>query len=488
MNREIVLYTPATGFPDLEAKIAYGLARTGLETGAEVSIIPLEGLYKIIVETEGRHVNINNSFHLLLKIILSSQRFYDLGVKAKDKTKYPSSVKVSERLSKIDLVQMYQRSMKSDFEFTKSKQCGHKALKFGATKEDEKQLGGLIILASVHAGKPQYRDNRMRDLNLGLCDVCGYLNVLGKESFCFTVQLGTGKNRKFVIITPIPNRTLGNLELTQLLSTQKTLHNFWLSDLVPLDVFTLGLLAKVPSLSDLVNNLQLDFHLPLLSKDNRGDTVVEQTEIVNTIPFAKFISRSGYNSATVDRLIGTYNSPPKIRSLIEITHIIKNPNILNLSKVARIYVQETSPKNSDWVNLIYPVTAKYLLREVAMIKPEIIKNEALRSLARTLRYFVRNKKYHYADSLRNARKESKDFDETIVKMLREAELRRIQEEEKKKAGKKYKFVNIPSEEEIKEVFQLANENFDEVKTAIVLLGLSFPSKGEEKIEEEVSND
>ena len=123
-----------------------------------------------------------------------------------------------------------------------------------------------------------------------------------------------------------------------------------------------------------------------------------------------------------------------------------------------------------------------------MIKPEIIKNEALRSLARTLRYFVRNKKYHYADSLRNARKESKDFDETIVKMLREAELRRIQEEEKKNAGKKYKFVNIPSEEEIKEVFQLANENFDEVKTAIVLLGLSFPSKGEEKIEEEVSND
>jgi len=27
----ITLYTPATGFPDLEAKIAYGLARIGIE-------------------------------------------------------------------------------------------------------------------------------------------------------------------------------------------------------------------------------------------------------------------------------------------------------------------------------------------------------------------------------------------------------------------------------------------------------------------------
>jgi len=32
MNEEITLYTPATGFPDLELKIAYGLARMGIET------------------------------------------------------------------------------------------------------------------------------------------------------------------------------------------------------------------------------------------------------------------------------------------------------------------------------------------------------------------------------------------------------------------------------------------------------------------------
>jgi CRISPR type I-A-associated protein Csa5 len=135
---------------------------------------------------------------------------------------------------------------------------------------------------------------------------------------------------------------------------------------------------------------------------------------------------------------------------------------------------------------LYPETSKYLLKEVAMIKPEIIKNEAISSVAYTLRYFIRERKYHYADDIRNARKDSKDFEETIVKMLREAELRRVQEEEKKKAGKEHKFVNIPNEKEIKELFQLANENFDEVKTALVILAFSFPTKREEiqEIEEE----
>jgi CRISPR type I-A-associated protein Csa5 len=123
-----------------------------------------------------------------------------------------------------------------------------------------------------------------------------------------------------------------------------------------------------------------------------------------------------------------------------------------------------------------------------MIKPEIIKNEAISSVARTLRYFIRDRKYHYADNIRNARKDSKDFEDALVKMLREAELRRIQEEEKKKTGKKYKFVNIPSEKEIKELFQLTNKDFDEVKTALVILAFSFPTKKKEELEVDIEEE
>jgi len=472
----ITLYTPATGFPDLEAKIAYGLARVGIEAGAKISIIPFEGFYKVSLKTQNKSL-INSTFYLLLERLLSSQRFYDLGVKPKYRTKYPVSESVRKRLSKIDLFQLYQSDIKSDFDFTKHRQCGHKGAVFGATQENEKRLGGLILLTSVHAGKPQYRDNRGRDLNLGLCEICGYLSVLGKESFGFTIQLGKGKNRKYVSVTPMAIKELETPQLNYLLSTQKTLHDFWLSDLIPLNGFTLGLLAKVPSLSDIVSDLQLNFHLALLSKDNKGDTVVEQTAMVNTLPFAKFISYSPYNSATVEKILA---GKPKISTLIELTSIVERGNLSNLSRLSRLYVQETL--TDSYVYLLYPETARYLLEEVAMIKPEIIKNEAISSVASTLRYFIRDKKYHYADDIRNARKDSKDFEGTIVKMLREAELRRVQEEEKKKAGKEHKFINIPDEKEIKELFQLANEDFDAVKTTLVILAFSFPMK-REKIEE-----
>jgi len=111
-----------------------------------------------------------------------------------------------------------------------------------------------------------------------------------------------------------------------------------------------------------------------------------------------------------------------------------------------------------------------------MIKPEIIENAAISSLAQTLRYFIRDKKYHYADDIRNARKDSKDFEKTLEKMLREGRLRLTQNEK----------IHLPSENEVKELFRLANEDFDEVKTALVILALSFPTKREE-IKEEVQN-
>ncbi|MGB9833259.1 MAG: type I-A CRISPR-associated protein Csa5, partial [Caldisericum exile] len=163
-------------------------------------------------------------------------------------------------------------------------------------------------------------------------------------------------------------------------------------------------------------------------------------------------------------------------SLQELNNAIYYRKPDSLLKFARLYVQETSTNN--WVNLLYPETVKYLLKEVAMIKQEIIENPALQSLARTLRYFIRERKYGYADDIRNARKDSRDFEETIAKMLREGRLRLEQEEK----------IHLPTDEEMKEVFRLANEDFENTKTALVILAFSFPSKAEEEQTVEVQNE
>ncbi len=476
----LTLYTPATGFPDLEIKIAYGLARVGIEAGAEVSIVPQIGFYEVVFNSLPHVSSLNKTFHILLKRILSNKKFYNLGVKARYRAVYlPVDIKKKDfktHLLKIDLSSLYKpANIEKYFDFTRDKACHHKKNpKFGSTQKNAKGLGGLILLASVHAGKPQYRDNRKRDLNLGLCEACGYLNVLGKESFSFEIQLGKGKNRKSVWVLPIPNKKLENKNILSLLSLQKTLHNFWLSDLIPLRTFAVGLLAKIPSLSDIIEELELSFHLSLVSKNNRGDTVVEQTAVVNTMPFSKFITNSPYNSVTLERLL---SGQPKVPSLIKIVDILENNKGKDLPTFARLYVQETSSDNR--VNLLYPETTKYLLKEVAMIDSKIIENPALESLARTLRYFIKKRKYSYADDIRNAKKESRDFEETIAKMLREGKLRLEQEE----------MIHLPDTEEIKEVFKLANEDFESTKTALVILAFSFPSRDEkeQKTTQEVQN-
>ncbi len=457
----ITLYTPATGFPDLEIKIAYGLARVGIEAECNPVIIPQQGFYQIALDSN-RIEKFNKTFQLLLGRLLTSPSFFDLGVKAKDRNKYPVDEDVLERIKQEDIVGFYKLNRLENFDFRKKEFCGHEKHKFGGSS-------GLILLSSFHAGKPYSRDKRRDTFNLNLCEICGYLAVLGLYSFGFIIQMGKKQNKKYTVVLPIPQKELCAESLQVLLSTQKTLHNFWLSDIQPLQTFPIGLLAKVPSISDIVNKLQLYFYLSLVSKDNRGDTVIEQTAFIDTMPISKFISSSPYNSATIDKLLGSNkkDDPPKVASLIEIGKIIEHNDKTVLPEFARLYVQETS--GESYTNLLYLETARYLLKEVAMISDEIINSPALTSLAKTLRYFIREKKYGYADNIRNARKDSGDFENTVAKMLREGRLRLEQKEK----------IHLPTEEEMKEVFRLANTDFESTKIALVILAFSFPAKGEE---------
>ena len=456
------LYTPATGFPDLEVKIAYGLARVGIEAGVDFNITPYAGFYEVNFNTDSLD-KLHNTFLMLLRRLLTSTRFYNLGVKARNKGKYKAKEEIIEKISNnLNFSSLFSLNTKVNFNFKNDTFCNHKKLPlFGGSS-------GLILLSSFHAGKPYERDRRISTFNQALCAVCGYLAVLGLYSFGFIIQLGTDKNTKYVLVLPIPKKPLNRDSVIRLFSLQKTLHNFWLSNLLPLRVVTLGLLTKTPSLCDIVNEQELCFHLFLLSKDKREDTVVERTMFVDALPFSKFVSESPFNAAVVENLLENLrkNDLSETVSLTELVNLIENKDNDSILKFARLYVQETSSK--DFVNLLYPETAKYLLKEVAMINQEIIENPAVHALAKTLRYFIRERKYNYVDSIRNARKDSRDFEETIAKMLREAELRRMQQNP----------VYIPETHEIKEVFRLANLDFESLKLALVILAFTFPISNE----------
>jgi len=56
-------------------------------------------------------------------------------------------------------------------------------------------------------------------------------------------------------------------------------------------------------------------------------------------------------------------------------------------------------------------------------------------------------------------------------MLREGRLRLEQKEK----------IHLPTDEEMKEVFKLANDDFENTKTALVILAFSFPARAEETV-------
>ncbi|WP_353686775.1 hypothetical protein [Thermodesulfovibrio sp. 3462-1] len=175
----------------------------GIEAGCDFHITPQQDFYQIELDNFSSD-KFKQSFLMILERILSSDRFFDLEVKAKDKGKYSTKKESTERLQGLfqnhNLESFYQLNEFADFNFKKHIFCGHKDVnKFGGSS-------GLILISSFHAGKPYFRDKIYDKFNMNLCEICGYLAVLGLHSFGFVIQMGTGKNTKYVLVLPLPEK------------------------------------------------------------------------------------------------------------------------------------------------------------------------------------------------------------------------------------------------------------------------------------------
>lgn len=106
-----------------------------------------------------------------------------------------------------------------------------------------------------------------------------------------------------------------------------------------------------------------------------------------------------------------------------------------------------------------------------MIPSHIVEHDAIASLADLVRYFVMHRNYGYVDTIRNARRDSHDFERTLTAMLRECRTRRDPQTGRDDCPRAH-FVPLPDEGHIRDVMRLAQEHFEEVKLALSLLGLS----------------
>jgi len=454
----LTLYTPGTGFPDLEAKIAFGLARVAVEAGTDVTLQPLAGLYRVDVQSDAQAFN--EAFRLLAQRMLTALRVYFVpGIQPKYRKNFPplKNGQLAEWIEGTDITSMFNAPDEQQKETTNLAMCGHdlnQVPPFGGKT-------GLMLFASSHAGMPSERDRRSKDYNTKLCSACGLLTVLALHTCCFHWTLGTGGNRHSTTATLLPQIPMDTVTLSHLLAAQKLLSGGWLSDVLPLRVVPLAVAAKFPHVNEVARLCGGVFHLVMFDSGNRDR--VEGTIIHAMDPLARFLRDSPHNCATVQLLL---RGAPKVAPLTTLNEAIglsgteaARPQAM---KFARLFAQEAAPKDATYPRLLYYQTARYLMEVMCMIDPRIIEHEAVNAVAGTLRYFVNARNYSYVDSLRNAREGTTEFEDTLAKMLREARVRGEEEN-----------VWIPADQHIKEVIELAGEDFEATKTALVLLSLTW---------------
>jgi CRISPR type I-A-associated protein Csa5 len=460
----ITLYTPATGFPDLEAKIAFGLARVGIEAVGldKVSLNDEGGFYSIEIN-EDEIEKINEVFNLICKRVLSSKYipFSTPGITGRSAESIPVAPKEFFSLDQYNEIAVKRENRRSE------NLCGHEGIRVG-------NIIGFAVSTSYHHGRNgidvsiQQNIPRRPTNPKNICKTCALLALLGTWYGTFIFELSD----KEVIAVPIPRGVVKGNRLQEIFSLQHQIRRDRLNLKTPQTLIPLIFLSKIPSSADILK--QFDLFIGVLSRQQGYH--VDGLFLIPIQQYLDFLEKSPFNVAAINKLIDKLIRGEPCRSLIELNQAIYLADRNSLLNFCRLYVKETS--ETEYVNLLYPETAKYLLKEVAMIDQNIIENPSLASLASTLRYFIRQRKYGYADDIRNARKDSREFEETIAKMLREGRLRLEQKEK----------IHLPTEAEIKEVFRLANKDFEATKTALVVLAFSFPSKPDEAEVKESQDD
>jgi CRISPR type I-A-associated protein Csa5 len=461
----LTLRTPGTGFVDLEAKLAFGLARLAVESGRGCTLIPEHGRYRL--EVACTPTQLNEALRLQATRHYATEAAFLLpGVQAR----YRSNLLTMEdgHLRAVyrdaDLPTLFSQAHSGERQPWSRHQCGHETVQeaFGGTS-------GLILATSSHAGMPTRRDS-VSGGNLRLCTVCGLLVVIGIRTACLRNYLGSGRQRLTLFTTLIPQERLQPDDLLEILAMQKEIDQATVCDPVPVQAVPLAILTRYPHLAQVLARRSMRFHLALYSS-GRTDRLTA-TALVAATPLARFIDASPFHEATVELLIDRRRPGPAVEPLVELSRALLLEALLVRRRAvglfARLYVSE---EVGGQPRLLYRVTGQYLTEEVCMIPSHIVEHDAIASVADLVRYFVMHRNYGYVDAIRNARRDSHDFERTLTAMLRECRTRRDPQTGRDDCPRAH-FVPLPDEGHIRDVMRLAQKHFEEVKLALSLLGLS----------------
>lgn len=418
--------TPSTGFPDLEAKIAFGLAWVVGQAGdvdeLDYVLEPHPSFYLLKVTGQGRLDTveklaeaINTAFREVAARYLAAESLYYLpGIQAKYRENYRSVGTAADEVSLkpefIDarLEEVYGFSQAGLRRLagrlpSRDKMCSHDLPAFGGSL-------GLVLGVSSHAGKPYKRDAAGNRYNLGLCSICGSMAVLGTTWASFRGLAGPrGRPNQQVtlIMDLIPTRPLERKDLEALFAAQKDAEGAYLGPTMPVGLAPLLFLARFPQSAEIVKCAQAGLHVTRFDPGARGQERMAGQDEVPAAELAGFIVHSPFNAATVENLVDARRDAISIEGLEALVQAVtasdKRKRLEGMARLAREYHQFTAVQNGQVrKGGLYPITFETLV-EVIQVSDAVRENRAVISWARVLRYFANQGNYGFVDAVRTAK-------------------------------------------------------------------------------------
>lgn len=468
----ISLYTPQTGLLDLEAEIAYGLARVALESteSDRITIEPKMGYIEIKIDIPDKDLPLlDTAFATLCLRFLSIE--YKMGSVPGVQVRYrPKYCKTLEKeFPKIfgkgstKLFETY-NTPPSPITLTKDWEsqnvCKHMSRRTKIPK-----LFSLILGVSPYVGKPYKRDAVGSTFNVPLCSLCGALGLLGIHSTKISMRLGAPLKGLQAAILPLLTTQIGGNEFSEYLSAIKHFPSRQLPE-TPFKTIPLMMTALYPHIVEVSQKMGVTLQIELMDTSRGASTRSAIT--IDPIGIFKFISDNSFNIAIANECI-RLTRQNLTDSLINLSSTILARDKGTARRYAISFAREYVRERNLWSNIPLPLlvhtqTTKYILKEVCGVTAEIIDDTNIKALAKMLRFFVRQRKFGYVDNIRNART-FQEFKSATLSALREG--RAIYE------GGKGDRPYVPKESEIEGVLQLANEKLDDVKVTLALYSLAF---------------
>lgn len=492
MSKVTTLYTPGTGLPDFEMRIALGLCAAALNVidPEKITLRKTENGYAIGVEQDNAKRLIRDSLSwFCLNSIGDSSKLNNISgfygaiinpsfFKKTGKERFPGYAKILARygmyLQKTDPDELFDityeenRMVKTIF-----LSCGHKNLskiEMTAITPLSPEIGKVPLPAKGMT----FRMSINRD-NLDVCPLCGTLAILGSSSFqIHLIVPAKEKGRQIYSFLPHFSGIVSGNALSEFYASSKFVKQ-WQKEATGLSMTSMGivLLASYPHLIKLLSeyNIPLQgFFVAVAEQKDQAPRYVGKFEQDIEIDI-KYLTFSSYNRALVSRIYNESRFENYRSELIGLlASSLQNHDIKSALDFARFYVSSTDSKA-----LLPWSTAEFFTKEVFNMDKSLLEGEkfkVIKEVANMLQYFVKERNFGFVDNLRKAR-DTAEFEKLLTDAQREAQSAML--DPKKQNNKPF----LPGQNTIQHLLQTINEDekqFKSVQTLIALLAFTYYKK------------